>query len=73
MSILALHAPVGRAEAPPRKGFFARIIETIQRSREIEAERIIAQHRHLLPQELERAGNCLSARNEDSLPFVRRD
>jgi hypothetical protein len=73
MSILTLHAPAGRAELQPSKGFFVKLIELIQRSREMQAQRMLEQYRHFLPDELERAGNRLSSRNEASLPFVRRD
>lgn len=69
MSTFSLHAPLGHAER--HKGFFATLIEMIQRSRQMQADHIIAHYRHLLPQELEQAGNRLSARNEDSLPFNR--
>jgi hypothetical protein len=33
----------------------------------------IARHRHLLPAELELAGNRLDARSEHQLPFIGRD
>jgi len=58
------------AQAPPRrKGFFARFLEAMQEARMRQAEREIARHLHLLPPDLERAGNRLSSRNEDALPF----
>ncbi|HEY2137289.1 MAG TPA: hypothetical protein VGH49_15465 [Xanthobacteraceae bacterium] len=37
------------------------------------AREVIAQHRHLLPADFERAANSLDARSEDRLPFMRRD
>lgn len=57
------------ASAPVRKriGWFARFIAVRQRQVEQELRR----HGLRLPRELEEAGLKLSARNEDSLPFVR--
>ena len=50
-----------------RKGLFARFIEARQRL----AMQELARHGLRLPRELEEAGLKISARNEDSLPFVR--
>ena len=50
-----------------RKGLFARFMEARQRQAELE----LARHGLRLPRELEEAGLKISARNEDSLPFVR--
>jgi hypothetical protein len=57
------------AKAPvrKRKGLFARFIENRQRQAMLE----LARHGVRLPRELEEAGLRISARNEDSLPFVR--
>ena len=49
------------------KGLFARLIEARQR----QASQELRRHGLRLPRELEEAGLRISARNEDSLPFVR--
>jgi hypothetical protein len=53
--------------ARKRKGLFARFIEARQKQAMLE----LARHGLRLPRELEEAGLKISARNEDSLPFVR--
>jgi hypothetical protein len=56
--------------APParkRKGLFARFMEARQKQAMLE----LARHGLRLPRELEEAGLKISARNEDSLPFIR--
>lgn len=66
----AAAAPAGTPTAAPvrkRKGLFARLIEARQR----QAMQELARHGLRLPRELEEAGLKISARNEDSLPFVR--
>jgi hypothetical protein len=55
------------APARKRKGLFARFMEARQK----QAARELARHGLHLPRELEEAGLKISARNEDSLPFVR--
>jgi hypothetical protein len=50
-----------------RKGLFARFME----ARERQALQELHRHGLRLPRELEEAGLKISARNEDSLPFVR--
>ena len=55
------------APARKRKGLFARFIEARQKL----AMQELARHGLRLPRELEEAGLKISARNEDSLPFVR--
>jgi hypothetical protein len=50
-----------------RKGLFARLIEARQK----QAMQELRRHGLQLPRELEEAGMKISARNEDSLPFVR--
>ncbi len=55
------------APARKRKGLFARFIEARQKQAMLE----LARHGLRLPRELEEAGLKISARNEDSLPFVR--
>jgi hypothetical protein len=60
------------AEAKPaRKGWFARFIAALQESRMKQAQREIAYYRHLLPRDMEWAGDHVNARNEDQLPFTR--
>jgi len=61
-------APAARLEAPARKriGLFARFMAARQK----QAEQELRRHGLRLPRELEEAGLKLSARNEDSLPFV---
>ena len=63
-------AQAGTPAAAPvrkRKGLFARFIEARQK----QAMQELARHGLRLPRELEEAGLKISARNEDSLPFVR--
>ena len=50
-----------------RKSLFARFIEARQKA----AMQELARHGLRLPRELEEAGLKISARNEDSLPFIR--
>lgn len=50
-----------------RKGLFARFVQLRQR----QALQELHRHGLRLPRELEEAGLKISARNEDSLPFVR--
>ena len=59
--------PTTLAPARKRKGLFARFMEARARQAELE----LAKHGLRLPRELEEAGLKISARNEDSLPFVR--
>ena len=63
-------APTVRPATTPirkRKGLFARFMEARQR----QALQELTRHGLRLPRELEEAGLRISARNEDSLPFVR--
>ena len=67
---IAATAQAGTPAAAParkRKGLFARFIEARQKQAMLE----LARHGLRLPRELEEAGLKISARNEDSLPFVR--
>ncbi len=62
--------PVTQKIAPKRKGFFARLLDALIEARMRQAHREISHHYwHLLPEELEKAGNRMCARNEDNLPF----
>ena len=56
-----------------RRGWLSRVFAAVHDSRMRSARAEIARHRHLLPADLERAGDALDARSEDQLPFVRRD
>jgi hypothetical protein len=60
-------APATTAPARKRNGLFARFMAARQRQAEAE----LARHGLRLPRELEEAGLKISARNEDSLPFIR--
>lgn len=57
--------------ARQRKSWFMRLVSALQESQMRRAEREIALHRHLLPHDLERFGDKLSPRSEDTLPFGR--
>ena len=68
------HAPAATAakrEAKKTTGFLRRLYDGIVAARMRQAEREIALHRHLLPDEFEIAGHKINFKNEDSLPFVR--
>jgi len=65
-------APATKVVAIPvveRQGLFSRFLRPLLAARMRQFEREIAPHRHLLPRELEQAGNRLNSRNEDALPF----
>ena len=74
MSALSLGlSPSAVARRSRRASWLARLVAAVQESRMRSARAEIARHRHLLPVELELAGNRLDARSEDRLPFVTRD
>jgi hypothetical protein len=50
---------------------FARIYSAFVEARMRQAEREIARHQHLLPGQLQRAGERLAPRSEKDLPFAR--
>jgi hypothetical protein len=54
-----------------RPGLFARVFAAVMESRRKHAMEELRRHGLRLPRELEDAGLKISARNEDSLPFVR--
>jgi hypothetical protein len=56
---------------PAGKSWLRRLFVAIAEARMREAQREIARHRHLLPNELEISGDRLISRTEDELPFVR--
>lgn len=57
--------------APTSKGFLRRFFDAVVEARMKQAEREIAMHRHLLPEEFEIAGHKVTFKNEDLLPFAR--
>jgi hypothetical protein len=59
--------------AAKKPGFWARTWNNIVEARMRQAEREIRMYRHLLPAEFELAGGKIGNKNEDQLPFVRRD
>ncbi len=74
MSTLSLElSPSAIARRSRRQGWLARFLAAVQASRMRTARAELARHRHLLPAELELAGNRLDARSEHLLPFVGRD
>jgi hypothetical protein len=54
-----------------KPGFWSRTWDSIVEARMRQAEREIRMYKHLLPADYEFAGNKISYKNEDSLPFVR--
>ncbi len=62
-------------KAPARSvsetGFWTRVWNAFIEAQMRRAMREIRMHQHLLPVELEIAGNRISYKNEDMLPFVR--
>jgi hypothetical protein len=64
-------APAVAATAPKRKNFLARFYDALIQAQMRRVEREIRIYRHLLPADFELAGNKLTRKNEDSLPFVR--
>jgi hypothetical protein len=66
------YSPVPATKIEPAgKSWLRRLFVALMEARMRQAEREIARYRHLLPQELEIAGDRLTARNEDELPFGR--
>jgi len=69
------HAPAHGATAEQttasKPGFFHRLWDAVVQARMNQAMREIRLHSHLLPAEYELAGNKISYKNEDQLPFVR--
>ena len=54
-----------------KPGLWSRFWDAIVEARMRQAMREIRLHSHLLPAEYELAGNKISYKNEDQLPFVR--
>ena len=73
------HAPAHTASAEtksapksaPKAGFFARLWTAMMEARMKQAMSELRLHSHLLPAEYEIAGNRLTRKNEDDLPFAR--
>ena len=63
-------APVAEAPAK-RKSIWLRIFDAIVEARMRQVQREMAAYRHLMPLELELAGDKITGKNESSLPFVR--
>ena len=66
----AAAAPVS-AQAPKRKGWFARALARVIAARQKQAMDEIRRHGVVLPRELEQAEWKVSERGADSLPFQR--
>lgn len=64
-------ATIPAKAAGERKSLLARAWAAFVEARMRQAEREIAMHRHLLPGELQVAGERLSPRSEKELPFGR--
>lgn len=64
-------APATEARTGAERGFWTRAWDAFVEARMRSAMREIRMHRHLLPADLEIAGNRISYKNEDQLPFVR--
>lgn len=62
---------LGATSDAGRRGLLARLWAGFVRARMRQAEREIALHQHLLPQQLEALGAGLDSRSEKDLPFVR--
>jgi hypothetical protein len=74
MSSLSLPLSPSAVARARRKGRLARLlagfIAALQESRMRQARAEIARYRHLLPADMESAGNRATARSEDQLPFA---
>ncbi len=66
-AVISVRTPAATAT----KGFFARAYAAFVEARMRQAEREIAMHRHLLPGQLQAAGERLAPRSEKDLPFAR--
>jgi hypothetical protein len=67
---MSASTPVTKAPAAD-KSVFARVWAAFVEARKRQAEREIALHRHLLPGQLQAAGEQLAPRSDKELPFVR--
>jgi hypothetical protein len=54
-----------------KAGFFSRLWTAMMEARMRQAMTELRLHSHLLPAEFELAGNKISYKNEDQLPFIR--
>jgi len=64
-------APAAAEAATPKKGFFARLLDTIEQSQKKRAERDLARYYYLLPPDHELRAGALPPHREDELPFGR--
>ena len=64
-------ARTGAPAVRPQTGLFSRLLARFMAARQKQAMQELYRHGLQLPRELEEAGMKISARNEDSLPFVR--
>jgi hypothetical protein len=65
-------ATIAAPAAPAKtKGFWARVYDAFTEAQMRRAMREIKLYQHLLPAELEVAGNKITYKTEDQLPFVR--
>jgi hypothetical protein len=63
-------APPVTGAAGPGPNLFMRFLNSLAEAQMRHAVREIARHSHLLPHELEDAGDSLDSRSEDKLPFI---
>lgn len=70
-SIVYFDTRAATKKAALRKGLLRRFYDRLLEARLRQAETEIKRHSHLLPHELDQASWRVSARSEDSLPFVR--
>ena len=72
MSSLSLNfSPSGIARRRQRRSWLSRVLTALEEARMRQARQVLARYQHLLPEELERAGDRLDARSEDQLSFRR--
>ena len=64
-------AAAAPARQPARRNLLVRFLDAFAESRMRQAQREINRYRHLLPYELEQAGDRIGDKNEHDLPFVR--
>jgi len=64
-------APKSAARSTKRPGLFGRLMAHLMEARRRQAVLELRRHGLYLPSDLEAAGMKISARNEDSLPFMR--
>ena len=69
------HAPAAETKSAtksaPKAGFFARLWTAMMEARMRQAMNELRLHSHLLPAEYEIAGNRVTHKTEDQIPFAR--